>query len=199
MKEAGTKPFNDVKEDVEKDIRKDKAQEFVRTMAKRAFNRLFKSKNIEDYAKKNGIKLSETAYFTYGGLLEDAESNDLFSKESFALLPGELAPAFAIGQKYFLVKLLDRKESSIPPIEDVKTRIVKELEEKKKIELTMEKAQNILSQLMNGKEEWENVGKKYDLSIKEAELKRSSDYIQEIGQANQKKESKYFHSKNYCH
>jgi peptidyl-prolyl cis-trans isomerase D len=183
IKQARTKPLEEAQEVIENDLKKEKAQELVRKEARRAFNRLFKSRNLAEYAKKNDLKLSETNYFSYGKSLEDMPGKELFSREAFTLSQGELAPAFAIGQKYILLKLEEKKESQVPPLERVKEAIKTEVEKEKKKEIAKQRAEKALSLLMEGKQLWEDLEKKPDLEIKEAEVTRTGKHISGIGNA----------------
>jgi peptidyl-prolyl cis-trans isomerase D len=189
VKDERTKPLEEVKEDIKKDIISEKAQQMVSIEAKKAFNRLFKSKDIEEYSKKNDIKLLETDYFAFGKGPEDQQGKETFSKEAFMLSPGELAPVFAIDQKYFLIKLIDKKESTIPSIEEAKGEIEKEVKKIKRLEMTKAKADKELSQLIEGKEKFDDLKKKYGLEIKETECNRRGDYIFGIGNSKELKES----------
>jgi peptidyl-prolyl cis-trans isomerase D len=191
VKEERTTPFEEASNIIEKEIRKEKAQEAVRKEAKRAFNRLFKSKDIEGYAEKDDFKISETGYFSYGNSPEDMPGKEQFSKEAFALSIGELAPAFAIDQKFFLLKLEDRKESHIPLVGEIKDAIKKEVEKDKKLQITKEKAKQALSQLLEGEETWQDLVKKHDLQIKKAEFKRMGDYISGIGSSKEIKDAAF--------
>ncbi len=191
IREARTKSLDEVKDVIDKDLRKEKAQELVRKEARRAFNRLFKSKDIESYAEKNEFTLLQTDYFAYGNAPEDVPGKDLFSKEAFALSPGELAPAFAIGQKYFLVKLTDKQETHIPPVEEVRTSIQSEIVKEKKIQLAKQRAEKVLEELREEKQSWQELEQKYGVQIKEAEFKRPGDYVSGIGMVKELKDAAF--------
>ncbi|MHA1575157.1 MAG: SurA N-terminal domain-containing protein [Alphaproteobacteria bacterium] len=182
--QPGTIPFKEAKKKIEKEIRAEKAVELVRREAKRAFNRLFKSRDLEQYAEKKGFDLLETDYFVFGKSPEDRENKKVFSEEAFLLSPGEIAPAFTIGRKYFIIKLIDKKESDIAPFEQVSDEIVIKLAKEKKIQWAKDKAEKVLSELREGKEKWIALEKKYGLKIEETEFTRSGDYIPGIGKIN---------------
>ncbi len=136
VKKAGIKPIEQVTGEIIKELKKEKARELVLKEAKRAFNRLFKSKDLEEYAKKNNFVLRESGSFAYGQSSEDLPDKQDFSEASFALLRGELAPVFVVGQKYYLVKLEDRQEQHVPELEKIKTAVEKKVREIKTLEET---------------------------------------------------------------
>ncbi len=190
-KQARTKPLEEVKSEIEEDIRKEKAQELVKRTAKRAYNRLFKDRNIEKYATENDLELLETGYFVFGKAPEDRPGKEVFSEETFLLSPGEMAPAFAIGQRYFLLKLVDKKESHIPSVEEVKSEIEKEVKKKKRLQMAKDKADKILSQLISGEEKWDGLEKKYGLKVEEVELHRQGDFVSGIGSSKELKKAAF--------
>ncbi len=189
VKEARTKPLDEVKESIEAELRKEKAQQVVEKEAKRAFNRLFKSKNLEEFAQETGMKVQETGFFVYGKAPEDAPGKENFSKEVFALAKGELSPSFAVGQKYFIVRLEDKRESQIAPLDDVKTTITADIEKEKKLATAKVNAEKLLMDLVQGKQQWEEAAKKAGLEIKEADVQALGDYIQGIGQSKEIREA----------
>ena len=134
VKEARSKPLDEVKDSIEAELRKEKAQQVVEKEAKRAFNRLFKSRNLEEFAQETGMKVQETGFFIYGKAPEDDPGKENFSKEVFALAKGELSPTFAVGQKYYIVRLEDKRESQIAPPDEVKTVITAEIETEKSLQ-----------------------------------------------------------------
>jgi len=133
VKEAGVKPLEQVKSEIEKELKKEKARRLVLKEAKRAFNRLFKSKDLTTYAKKNDFNLQESGYFAYGQSSEDTPEKQTFSETAFALSKEDLAPVFAIGQKFYLVKMEDRQEQHIPQIEKIKDRVEMKVRDKKRM------------------------------------------------------------------
>ena len=189
VKEARTKPLDEVKESIEAELRKEKAQQVVEKEAKRAFNRLFKSKNLEEFAQETGMKVQDTGFFVYGKSPADEPGKENFSKEVFALAKGELSPTFAVGQKYYIVRLEDKRESQIAPLDEVKTAITAEIEKVKKLAAAKVNAEKLLMDLVQGKQQWEEAAKKSGLEIKEAEVQALGDYIQGIGPSKEIREA----------
>ena len=191
VKEARSKPLDEVKDSIEAELRKEKAQQVVEKEAKRAFNRLFKSKNLEEFAQETGMKVQETGFFIYGKAPEDDPGKENFSKEVFALAKGELSPTFAVGQKYYIVRLEDKRESQIAPPDEVKTVITAEIETEKKLAAAKVNAEKLLMDLVQGKQQWEEAAKKAGLEIKEADVQAIGEYIQGIGQAKEIREAAF--------
>ncbi len=183
VKQASTRPLEEVKDTIVKELQQEKAREAVRLEAKRAFNRLFKSKALKEYADKNGFKVKESDFFTFGKSAEDLPGKETFSKEAFALSKGELAPAFSIGEKFYLVKLLARQESRIPAVEEISETLTDGVETEKKKQLARKKAEVLLDELLSGKKTWKDLEAQKYLKTAEVEFKRPGNYITGIGQS----------------
>ena len=192
VKEAHTKTFEDVKGILEKELRQEEAKKIARDEANRAFNRLFKSKDIADYAKKNSLPLKETDYFSFGKGPEDNAEKNAFSDAAFPVAKGDLAPIFSMGQSYVLLKVADKKASAIPPVKDVSESIRSSIEQEKKTALAKERAEKVLAQLKAGKADWAAAAKENKLEIKTAkEFTRQGDFIPEFGKAPALKETAF--------
>lgn len=192
VKAAYTKTFDEVKGTIEKELRLEAAKKLARDEAHRAYNRLFKSKDLAGFAKQNGLKFETTDYFTSGNGPEDATQKNAFSDSAFSAGAGELAPIFALGQKFVLLKLEGKKPSRIPPVQEVTAAIKKILEQEKKTELAKVQAEKVLANLKSGKENWAAVAKEYQQEIKATkEFGRRGEFIPEIGQAQAVKEEAF--------
>jgi len=180
---ARTLPLEEVRASIEKEIRADEAKELVRREAKRAFNRLFKSQDLKGYAEKNGLAVQKTELFPYGQGPEDQPGKELFSKEVFAVAEGRLAPAFAIGDKFFLVRVEAKKETHIAPLEAVSAVVKSEVKKEKRLALARQQAETALAQLVGKEVAWETLCKNFNLEAKEAEFRRQGEYISGLGRA----------------
>ena len=188
IKEARVQPLDEVRETIRAEIRKEKAQELAQQEAKRAYNRLFKSKNLEEYARDSGMKLLTTDFFAYGQGPEDTPDNEVFSREAFGLEPGDLSAALALGQKYALIKLLEKKPSAIPELSQVRETVRARVEKEKRTEQARTSAQTALASLRNGTITWDGLVRDKGLEVKSAEIRRAGDYIAGLGTLPQLKE-----------
>jgi peptidyl-prolyl cis-trans isomerase D len=192
IQEAHVKPFEAVKEVLRKELQQENAKELVRKEAQRSFNRLFKSRDIETYAKEKDLPLSETDYFAYGEGLEDKVNDKSFSESAFSLSVGNLAPVFAIDQRYILLKLVDKKETHIAPFEQAEASIRSTLDNQKKLDLSKQQAEEMLSQLQRGESKWEALAKQHNLEIKTStSFTRRGDTIPGIGSSATMKEEAF--------
>ncbi len=175
------RPLEEVRGEITGELQQDMAEREVRSASRRAFNRLFGSRDLEGYAQDNGLGLRKTGVFAFGEGPEDAQSENAFSRQAFALQPGELSPVFSIGKKYYLLKLTSRAPSHIAALETVRDKVLAEVQRQKRIERAHEKAQAALGMLTENGFDWKAAAKKYRLEIKQAELARMGDQVPGLG------------------
>jgi peptidyl-prolyl cis-trans isomerase D len=180
-KPARLQPFDDVRAEIVRELQQEMAEREVRTASRRAFNRLFSSRDLEGYAQQEGLSLRTTGLFSYGSGPEDAQSENAFSRQAFALSTDELSPVFAINKKYYLLKLAEKKPSHIPPLEDVIDDVRSAVQRKKRFERARQMAQDALAMLAKPGVDWDTVAGKYRLEIKQAELTRTGDSVPGLG------------------
>jgi peptidyl-prolyl cis-trans isomerase D len=184
VKESRTKPFEEVRSVLEQEVRQEEAKKIAREEASRAFNRLFKSKDIEDYAQKNNLPLKQTDFFAFGKSPEDSEGNNAFSEAAFTAGKGELAPIFSLQQNYVLLKVVDKKDSAIPPVQEVAEAIRSTIEREKKSALAKQRAEEILKQLKAGTTDWAAAAKDNRFENKTIkDITRQGAFIPELGNA----------------
>ncbi|MCX8042993.1 MAG: SurA N-terminal domain-containing protein [Desulfobacterota bacterium] len=191
IKEAHVKPLEEVRESIRTELKKEKAQDRAREEVKRAYNRLFKSKDLEEYGRENHVKVLITDYFAYGEGPEDSPGNEVFSREAFGLDQGELSGAVSIGQKFVLIKLLERRPSRIPELGEIKPRVAEVVKKEKRSEQARAKAQAALEALRSGTSSWDDLVRTAALEVKSAEVRRTGDYIAGLGNLPELKEAAY--------
>ncbi len=173
--------FEEVKDIIIEELKREKARDMTTRQARRAYSRLFQSRDLEEYAQTTGVELKKTDYFVYGGSKFDTLKNKVFSQTAFSLAQGEIAPVFSIGQKYYLIRLDEIRPSFIPEAEEVRQDIEKEVLKEKSNQSARLLAQEIISDVSEGLKEWKNIEKTEGVSRGETELKRTGDFISGIG------------------
>ena len=175
------RPLEEVREELVRELQQELAEREVRTASRRAFNRLFSSRDLEGYAKDNGLTLRKTELFALGEGPEDKQSENAFSRQAFSLQPDELAPVFSINKKYYLIKLTEKKQSHIAPLDTVRDAVLAEVQRKKRFERAREQAENALKMLTENGFDWQAAAKKFRLEIKQAEVPRTGDFVPGLG------------------
>ena len=79
-------------------------------------------RSLQDLAKRRGLVAVETPYFAETDPIKGAEDNPKLQKDVFGMKVGDVRPV-TDGPVPYLVALLDRKPSRIPPLSEIKDRV----------------------------------------------------------------------------
>ncbi|MBI1998312.1 MAG: peptidyl-prolyl cis-trans isomerase, partial [Deltaproteobacteria bacterium] len=93
-----------------------------------------------------------TPWFSSGQVLPEIGQNQEFYKNAFALGPKEVSPVVEGNNAYYLLKIKQRKEPAVPPLETVRPNVEKGLKESKAYEIVVQKANGLLDQLKKEKD-----------------------------------------------
>lgn len=151
-KEAAVKPLNEVKEDIRKKLTNKKSKK----LAKRALLKIQKSKNsINEFNQYDGSGLVKRKNTDFFSMKKDSHipligDTSQFKLEAFSLKENEISRVVETDRGFYLLKLLEKKESYIPQLEEVKDQVKKSLSRIKQNELARKEADRLLEQLKNG-------------------------------------------------
>jgi peptidyl-prolyl cis-trans isomerase D len=122
-----------------------------------------------------------TRLFANGEVLPEIGDNPEFYKNAFALDAKSLSPVVDGGAAYYLLRLKDKKQAGVAPLEEVRQKVEKNLIESKAQDLLAEKANALFEQL--GKEKnIARVAEQNNLKLDETGLfTRSTPQLPKIG------------------
>jgi peptidyl-prolyl cis-trans isomerase D len=179
--EEKLKPFDEVKNQIFEGLKKQKANNEASRRADDAFYSLFRSRDLEGYAREKGIPIRTTGFFKEGDEIPEIGGDPSFQSSAFSLKAGEISPVVSVPPNFYILKLLNRKESRIPPLEEVKEEVRKKVIEMKSERKAREVAEEILSQVRSGKSMSE-VGKPQGIQVEETGFfTRAGGMIPKIG------------------
>jgi peptidyl-prolyl cis-trans isomerase D len=183
VKEEKQKSFDEVKDQILQTLKKEKAKAEASRRADDAFYSLFRSRDIETFAREKNVPITTTGFFKEGDEIPGIGRDPSFHSSAFSLKKGEISPVVSIPPNFYILKLVDKKESRIPSLEEVKEDVIQKVAGKKMEEMAKQTAEEILNQLKAGKEMSKVIaGKGY--SIDETGLfNRAGGVIPKIGPA----------------
>jgi peptidyl-prolyl cis-trans isomerase D len=139
------KPFEEVKDQILQDLRKEKGKTEASRRADDTFYSLFRSRDLEGYSKEKGVPLKTTGFFKEGEEIPEIGRNPLFHSSAVSLKVGEISPVINIPPNFYILKLLNKKESQIPSPEEIKEEVRRKVIGVK----TEEKARQVGEELLN--------------------------------------------------
>ncbi len=149
--EEKAKPFEEVKDQILQTLKKEKAKAEASRRADDAFYSLFRSRNVEGYAREKGIPIKTTGFYREGEEIPEIGRDPSFHSSAVSLKVGEISPVISIPPNFYILKLLDKKETRIPSPEEVKEEVRRKVLGVKADEKARQVAEDILKQIRTGK------------------------------------------------
>lgn len=117
-------------------------------------------------AQESGVPSNATRFFAAGEMLPELGTNQELYKTALALTGKDVSPATEGPSSYLLLRMKQRKEPSIPPLEAVRPTIEKGLIESKAYEIAQQKA-NAALELLKKEKDIAKVAEKSGLKLDE--------------------------------
>ena len=183
VKEEKQKSFEEVKDQIVQALKSEKAKTEASRKADDAFYSLFRSRDLETYAREKDVLIKTTGLFKGGDEIPDIGKNAPFYSNAFSLKLGEISAVVNIPPNFYILKLLNKKDSRIPPLDEVKEEVKQKVIGTKAEEKARQLAEDLLNQTRTGKNIRE-VAREKGYSIEETGLfTRTAGVVPKIGPA----------------
>jgi peptidyl-prolyl cis-trans isomerase D len=151
VKEEKQKSFEEVKDQILQTLKKEKAKAEASRKADDAFYSLFRSRDLEGYSREKDVPIKTTGLFKEGDEIPDIGKNPSFYSSAFSLKLGEISPVVSSPPNFYILKLVNRKDSRIPPLDEVKEEVTRKVIGTKAEEKARQVAEDLLNQIRTGK------------------------------------------------
>ncbi|RPJ84000.1 MAG: hypothetical protein EHM18_12670, partial [Acidobacteria bacterium] len=145
---------------VEFELRQAEANRKARDQAYKIQNEARK-KALADVAKEHQLRVMTSDFFGLGDPIPGMIVRNDFNQKVFGLKKGELAPPYQGSGGYYIARVDDIKAPSIPPLEQVRSRVENDYKTSRGDELARQKATEFFNAAKGG--DFEAVAKKADL------------------------------------
>ena len=151
VRDEKQKSFEEVKDQILQTLKKEKAKAEASRKADDAFYSLFRSRDLEGYSREKDVPIKTTGLFKEGDEIPDIGKNPSFYSSAFSLKLGEISPVVSIPPNFYILKLVNKKDSRIPPLDEVKEEVTRKIIATKADEKARQVAEDLLSQIRTGK------------------------------------------------
>lgn len=152
LKPEKTESLKEATPEITKILKTEKAKSEAAKMADRDREKALSGTDLSKLAQESGVKITVSNWLAAGETLPEVGENQQFYKNAFALAPNDVSPVIEGKNGYYLIRLKERKEPTIPPVESVRDQIEKNLRESKAYELASQKGNSMLEQLKKEKD-----------------------------------------------
>ena len=182
IKDAKTKPLDEVRDEIRDIITKRKSMELAREKALSLIDQMPYDLDIASYADEQGLKVKYTDYFSEEGRIPGLGGDKKLVGTLFNLRNKEISDLVELQGKLYIFQVTDRNASYVPEIKVVSDKVKNDLSMFLATGKAKEAAENYLARIKEGKE-WDEVATdKHSKPMKTDFLTRRSS-IPQIGYA----------------
>jgi peptidyl-prolyl cis-trans isomerase D len=158
-----------------------RAKSLAYDRAEEVFDSGFDAENLSKVAESQKLNLIVTEFFTAQGPKTGIVNRSEFASAAFALQPMEISEVQDLGDGYYILQMIEKKDSEIPELATVSDRVKADVIAQKQSEKAQLDAKALLSALKDG-QTLEVAAKTYGMSPKQTGYFKRNDQIPEIGQ-----------------
>jgi len=152
IKSERTLSLKEATDEITKALKAEKAKREAAQVADRDREKALSGAEWAQLAQQSGAKLNLTPLIASGQTLPEIGASQEFYKSAFSLSGKEISPIVEGKDAYYILRLKQRIEPAVPPLEAVKTRIERSLKESKAYELALQQGNRLLEQLKKDKD-----------------------------------------------
>lgn len=152
VREEKTKSLKEAREEIIGAIKADRGKSEAVRAADADREKALAGTELSQLGKERGVPFKVSPLFAGFEVLPDVGPAGEFNKKAFSLPVKELSSPVEGPKAYFLLRVNQRKEPSIPPLEGIRANVEEELKETKALELASQKADTLLGQLKKEKD-----------------------------------------------
>jgi peptidyl-prolyl cis-trans isomerase D len=166
IREERTLSLKEASGEIAKTLRTEKAKREAAKVADADREKAIAGADFAKIAANSRGTVKTTDWFTQGELLPEIGENQDFYKNAFAIGSKDTSPLIEGTNAYYLLRLKQRREAAVPPLESVKNRIETGLRESKAYELALQRGNALLQQLQKERD-IQKVAQSHGLKIDE--------------------------------
>lgn len=152
VKAAKTLTLKEASGEITRALKAEKGKIEAAKVADRDREKVLSGTALSQLTQDSRVTDHVTRLFTSGEVLPEIGQNPEFYRNALELRGNEVSPVIEGNTAYYLLRLKQRIEPTIPPLEAVKADIEKRLKESKARELMLAKANGLLEQLRKEKD-----------------------------------------------
>ncbi|MDD9304947.1 MAG: SurA N-terminal domain-containing protein [Desulfobacter sp.] len=172
-------PFDTAKNTIFKELAAQELQNLAYYKAGEAFDAVVDGDDFEQVALVAKKKVIETQAFTDDGQGLAMENASEFAKTAFALTTDDISEVKQMGDKYYLIKIVEKIDPKQLPLEEVDAQILESLTAIQQKEAAAELAQTLLEKVESGAS-FAKIVQENKLDLKTSPLFTRDQYIQGI-------------------
>ncbi|HYA14415.1 MAG TPA: SurA N-terminal domain-containing protein [Syntrophales bacterium] len=167
MKKGGiVAPLSEVKDKIIDELKQGRSKHIAAEEAKKAHDEIYQKENFDNYARQHGYRISTTSLFNSKNTPQEFKQVKDFTKVALSLQTDELSPVLSDDKSYYVLKLVAKKPSYVPVLNEIEKEVENQFVEREAMRLCKKDAEGILESLKKG-ETLQKISKEKGLKIEE--------------------------------
>ena len=143
-------PLSEVKDKIISELKQVQGMYSAAEEAKKAHDVIYQKENFDDYAGQNGLKINSTSLFSLKNTPQEFKQIKDLNRVAFSLQTDEISPVLSDDKTYYLMKLVAKKPSYVPSLNEIEKEVGKQFVEGESMRLCKKDAEVILESLKKG-------------------------------------------------
>lgn len=182
------RPLEEVKIQIKERLARDKAKAILEDRIWQISDEIGDTPELfSEVGERNEIEVKETGFFGPQKAIAEIGLSYEFLNAAFSLKIGEVSNVIETSKGYFIIKVKEKKEPHIPPLDAIKEKVQTGVVEQSSRQLAKKKGQETALQIKNMMQEkkldFPKAAEKLSLAVKETEGFTRFSYISGIGQS----------------
>ena len=181
-KPAGIAPFDEVKDKIRQTLASQKAVDRAFDDSAEDSAKLSDGATFDSIATARGVKIEETPLFSKGDVVPGIGSAPAFMEAAFNLAKaGDVSQPVKVGSDYYLLALVERRESQVPPLAEVRADVEAAFRAEMALDLARKRADELLATAKSGTS-LQQLAEQNNLELKTADdVGGNANFIKGIG------------------
>jgi peptidyl-prolyl cis-trans isomerase D len=182
IRDEKTQSLKDATAEITRALKAEKGKREAAKLADRDREKALSGADFTKLAQESGVPLNVTRPFASGEVLPEVGAAPEFYKTALSMSPKDISPVIEGPNAYYILKIKQRSEPTVPPFDEVKSKIEKTLQESKANEMLQQKAISLLEELKKDKD-ISKLAQKHGLKLEETGwFPRSASEIPKVGE-----------------
>ena len=152
IRDEKTQSLKEATAEITRTLKAEKGKREAAKLADRDREKALSGNDFPKLAQESGVTVNVTRPFTTGEVLPEVGQAPEFYKNALSLNPKDVSPVIEGPNAYYVLKIKQRSEPTVPPLDAVRSNIEKSLKESKAHEMLQQKGKSLLEQLKKEKD-----------------------------------------------
>jgi len=180
IKDATLKTLSEVRNQIVTTLKNDISKEIAHERALTLMDQMPYDIDLATYAAQHGLAVKETDYFPKKGTIPGLGGDERLTKSIFSLEKGETSEIIEHKDKFYIIQVVDNKDSHIPKMSEVSDQLDKDFINHLSLIAAKREAESSLEELKGGAD-WSELAKNKGLKTDETGFFTRRENIPKIG------------------